>query len=82
MTDYRHCTNERCRWYREGIAHVGPCYDGRSPAKVQADEALAESRQRQTHEDRVVDAIKGAGRTYESNPLDPVGHPDDWTGHA
>jgi hypothetical protein len=63
-SDYRHCTNERCRWFREGIAHVGPCYDGRSPAKVQADEAMTESRGRRTHADRVVDAVKNPDPRY------------------
>lgn len=57
-SDYRHCTNERCRWFLAGIAHVGPCYDGRSPAEVAADEALAESRGRRTYADRVVEAIE------------------------
>jgi hypothetical protein len=37
--DSRHCNTETCYWFGKGMAHVGPCYDGRTPAKVEADRA-------------------------------------------
>jgi hypothetical protein len=29
----QHCNTETCYWFAKGIAHIGACYDGRTPAK-------------------------------------------------